>query len=84
MAPEMLAGNDYDCQIDIWSFGVLAAELSHKCRPNMDIFEPGPMLNRINDKAGMPKLSDRDWSTEFKDFVKKCLVKNPQERATAN
>ena len=80
----MLAGHDYDCQIDIWSFGVLAVELSHKCRPNMDIFEPGPMLNRINDNKGIPKLSEGSWSPEFKDFVKKCLYKEPSMRATAN
>lgn len=23
------------------------------------------------------------WSDEFTDFVKKCLVKNPEQRATA-
>jgi len=24
------------------------------------------------------------WSEDFKDFVAKCLVKNPEERATAS
>lgn len=26
---------------------------------------------------------DDKWSKEFKDFVTRCLVKNPEERATA-
>ena len=26
---------------------------------------------------------EEKWSKEFKDFVTKCLVKNPEERATA-
>ena len=26
---------------------------------------------------------DERWSMEFLDFVSKCLVKNPEERATA-
>ncbi len=31
-----------------------------------------------------PTFKDPDrWSKEFLDFVSKCLVKNPEERATA-
>ena len=31
-----------------------------------------------------PTFKDADrWSKEFLDFVSKCLVKNPEERATA-
>ena len=31
-----------------------------------------------------PTFKDADrWSKEFLDFVTKCLVKNPEERATA-
>lgn len=31
-----------------------------------------------------PFLKEQNkWSTEFKDFVNRCLVKNPQERPSA-
>lgn len=31
-----------------------------------------------------PTFTNPDlWSTSFKDFVSKCLVKNPENRATA-
>ena len=31
-----------------------------------------------------PTFTDADrWSKEFLDFVSKCLVKNPEDRATA-
>ena len=31
-----------------------------------------------------PTFKDADkWSEEFLDFVSKCLVKNPEDRATA-
>ena len=31
-----------------------------------------------------PKILDNDFSPEFKDFMSKCLVKNPKDRWTAS
>jgi serine/threonine protein kinase len=52
----MLAKEPYDEKLDIWSLGIMAVELSHMERPNMDVFDPKGMLDRIK-SAGIPKLS---------------------------
>ncbi|XP_041031084.1 dual specificity mitogen-activated protein kinase kinase 1 [Carcharodon carcharias] len=52
------------------SFGV-------DCRPPMAIFE---LLDYIVNEPP-PKLPTGVFSEEFQDFVKKCLIKNPAERA---
>ena len=49
--------------------------------PNDDIDDPHKMIERI--KKGVPKLQGT-WSKEFKDFVSKCLVADPNKRASSS
>ncbi|XP_077453119.1 dual specificity mitogen-activated protein kinase kinase 1 isoform X2 [Stigmatopora argus] len=57
-------------------FGSQAAHGSD-CRPPMAIFE---LLDYIVNEPP-PKLPGMLFSTDFQDFVNKCLIKNPAERA---
>ncbi|KAH7971745.1 hypothetical protein HPB52_002402 [Rhipicephalus sanguineus] len=68
MAPEVIQEIGYDCVADIWSLGITALEMAEGKPPYGDIH---------------PMRANR-WSPEFIDFVSRCLVKNPEERATAS
>lgn len=96
MAPERLLGNNYNVQSDIWSLGLTLVELAlgvypipqhdpmrmyegeaspeAKCMSvfalmNCIVHEPPPTI------PGYPI-----FSVEFKDFVDRCLKKNPEDR----
>ncbi|XP_042896675.1 serine/threonine-protein kinase 3 [Parasteatoda tepidariorum] len=82
MAPEVIQEIGYDCVADIWSLGITALEMAEGKPPYGDIHP----MRAIFMIPGKPPPSFRDldrWSSEFIDFVSRCLVKNPEERATA-
>ena len=79
MAPELIQGTEYSSKVDVWSLGITALEMAEG--------EP-PLLNEqplralfyitVNDA---PRLSKPNrWSANFRDFISKCLVKDPEER----
>nr|3ORN_A Chain A, Dual specificity mitogen-activated protein kinase kinase 1 [Homo sapiens]3OS3_A Chain A, Dual specificity mitogen-activated protein kinase kinase 1 [Homo sapiens]3WIG_A Chain A, Dual specificity mitogen-activated protein kinase kinase 1 [Homo sapiens] len=89
MSPERLQGTHYSVQSDIWSMGLSLVEMAvgrypipppdakEDSRPPMAIFE---LLDYIVNEPP-PKLPSGVFSLEFQDFVNKCLIKNPAERA---
>lgn len=82
MAPEVIEEIGYDCVADIWSLGITALEMAEGKPPYGEI-HPMRAIFMIPQKPP-PSFREPDrWSTEFIDFVSKCLVKNPDERATA-
>ncbi|XP_005187713.1 serine/threonine-protein kinase hippo-like [Musca domestica] len=83
MAPEVIEEIGYDCVADIWSLGITALEMAEGKPPYGDI-HPMRAIFMIPQKPP-PSFREPDrWSTEFIDFVSLCLVKNPEERATAS
>ncbi|XP_063698869.1 serine/threonine-protein kinase 4 [Culicoides brevitarsis] len=83
MAPEVIEEIGYDCVADIWSLGITALEMAEGKPPYGDI-HPMRAIFMIPTKPP-PSFREPDrWSPEFIDFVSLCLVKNPEERATAN
>ena len=83
MAPEVIQEIGYDCLADIWSLGITALEMAEGKPPYGDI-HPMRAIFMIPTKPP-PSFREPDrWSAEFIDFVQKCLVKNPEQRATSS
>ncbi|XP_017779525.1 PREDICTED: serine/threonine-protein kinase 3 isoform X2 [Nicrophorus vespilloides] len=83
MAPEVIQEIGYDCVADIWSLGITALEMAEGKPPYGEI-HPMRAIFMIPTKPP-PSFREPDiWSPEFIDFVSICLVKNPEERATAS
>lgn len=74
MAPEMISGQKYGPEVDIWSLGVCLFKLVSGYFP----FRAGDMSRH---EFAIP-LDDEMISDECKDFLKRILVANPQERPT--
>jgi len=82
MAPELIRGQNYDHKVDCWSLGIMAMEMAEGEPPYME-FPPLRALFLITTK-GIPDLKEQNkWSNEFKDFVSKCLVLDPELRPDA-
>jgi serine/threonine-protein kinase OSR1/STK39 len=87
MAPEVMEQTGHTYKADIWSFGMTALEL---------MFGEAPTARYQPLKAMITILQENSWSCNdylkqerwkkkkvpdcFKDFIKKCLQKNPSER----
>lgn len=82
MAPEVIQEIGYDCVADIWSLGITALEMAEGKPPYGDI-HPMRAIFMIPTKPPPSFRNPDKWSPEFIDFVSVCLVKNPEERATA-
>ena len=83
MAPEVIQEIGYDCVADIWSLGITAIEMAEGKAPYGEI-HPMRAIFMIPSKPP-PSFSQPDkWSPAFIDFVSRCLVKQPDARATAS
>eukprot|EP01156_Anaeramoeba_ignava_P010169 Anaeramoba_ignava/a479016_469.p2 GENE.a479016_469~~a479016_469.p2 ORF type:complete len:393 (-),score=140.74 a479016_469:1535-2713(-) len=83
MAPELIRGQDYGVKVDIWSLGILMVEMAEGEPPYLD-YPPLRALFLIA-THGPPDLKEPNaWSSEFKDFMAKCLEKEVNSRATAD
>ncbi|XP_045181988.1 serine/threonine-protein kinase 3-like isoform X3 [Mercenaria mercenaria] len=82
MAPEVIQEIGYDCVADIWSLGITALEMAEGKPPYGDI-HPMRAIFMIPTKPPPSFRNPDKWSPEFIDFVSKCLVKNPEQRITA-
>lgn len=81
MAPEIINREAYGTEIDIWSFGILLLEMLNTIPP---YFNYSPLeAMRIISQAEPYLQINQPVSDELNDFLRKMLVRNPLERATA-
>jgi len=83
MAPEVIQEIGYDCVADIWSLGITALEMAEGKPPYGDI-HPMRAIFMIPTKPPPTFRDPSKWSPKFTEFVNRCLVKNPEKRATAS
>ena len=81
MAPELIKGQrKYGPKVDIWSYGIFAYELTKGDPPYINEKQSRAII--LICKNDPPKI-DEKWSPLFRDFVSKCLVKDPNDRWSA-
>ena len=77
MAPEVYDDGTV-LKSDVWSLGISLIELAEGKNP-YDGFTERKVMRSVCD-GQPPSLSSYEWSSEFVDFVGKCLVKDVNER----
>ncbi|TKR83052.1 hypothetical protein L596_016705 [Steinernema carpocapsae] len=83
MAPEVIQEIGYDTKADIWSLGITAIEMAEGRPPHADI-HPMRAIFMIPTKPPPTFKNPEDWSPEFVAFISDCLVKEPEQRRTAD
>jgi serine/threonine protein kinase len=83
MAPEVIDNrtlpSPYGPKCDVWSLGVTLLEMADNCVPLSEL-QPMVALRQIPSRDP-PDLKDPSaWSQDFKDFLLKCLQKDPDDR----
>jgi len=83
MSPERIDGKEYSYPSDIWSFGLSLLTLALGKLPIDTRGGYWTILQSIRDEKPPAVPEDGRFSPEFKDFIDKCLFRNPNDRQTA-
>lgn len=82
MAPEVIRGANYDCQVDIWSMGILALECAEGKPPHLEA--PPLRAMFLIATQGAPSLTNGwKWSGSMRDFISNCCALKAGDRPTA-
>lgn len=80
-APEVIEAKNYNCKVDVYSFGVLMYEVVSGFEP----YNKVPSFKLLNDvaKGFRPKL-DVPMKESFRNLIRSCLEQNPEKRPEFN
>ncbi|OAY82827.1 Mitogen-activated protein kinase kinase kinase A [Ananas comosus] len=83
MAPEVVRGDEQGtAAADVWALGCTVIEMATGGAPWPDLSDPIAALHHIAFSSDVPE-SPRWMSEEGKDFLSRCLRRDPEERWTA-
>ncbi|XP_007537392.1 serine/threonine-protein kinase PAK 6 isoform X2 [Erinaceus europaeus] len=82
MAPEVISRSLYATEVDIWSLGIMVIEMVDGEPP---YFSDSPVqaMKRLRNSPPPRLKNSHKVSPVLRDFLDRMLVRNPQERATA-
>lgn len=82
MAPEVISRSLYATEVDIWSLGIMVIEMVDGEPP---YFSDSPVqaMKRLRDSPPPKLKNSHKVSPVLRDFLERMLVREPQERATA-
>lgn len=87
MAPEVMVcetfkDQPYDCISDIWSFGITLIEMAQGEPPHSEV-SVVRVIMKVQKSEPPTLLQPSLWSPAFSDILRRCLVKNPNNRSSA-
>ncbi|KAI4341023.1 hypothetical protein MLD38_025799 [Melastoma candidum] len=83
MAPEVARGEEQGCAADVWAFGCTVVEMASGNFPWPGVCDPLSAIHKIVYSGETPEIPSL-LSAQAKDFLEKCLRRNPKERWTAS
>ncbi|KAF7811193.1 mitogen-activated protein kinase kinase kinase 18-like [Senna tora] len=81
MAPEVARGEQQGFPADVWALGCTVLEMITGCAPWPDVSDPVSAMYRIGFSGELPEIPGF-VSDQGRDFVSKCLKRDPNERWT--
>ncbi|KAF9970323.1 Protein kinase C signaling pathway involved MAPKK protein [Actinomortierella ambigua] len=82
MAPERIQGGKYPVQSDVWSLGLTMVEIAQMKNPFPSNLAPFELLIYIVNQPVPSLPEDEPWSSEFRDFLSQCFIKDFTKRPT--
>lgn len=82
MAPEVTRGENQGYPADIWALGCTVIEMATGNSPWPYVNDPLSILYTIAFSGKIPEIPDF-FSSQARDFLGKCLIRDPKERWTA-
>ncbi|KAK3123454.1 hypothetical protein QOZ80_8AG0631200 [Eleusine coracana subsp. coracana] len=83
MAPEVIVGSGHNCSADIWSVGCTVIEMATGKPPWSQEYQEVSLLYYVGTTKSHPPIPEH-LSSEAKDFLLKCLQKEPEMRSDAS
>ncbi|XP_038597146.1 serine/threonine-protein kinase PAK 6 isoform X2 [Tachyglossus aculeatus] len=82
MAPEVISRTPYTTEVDIWSLGIMVIEMVDGEPP---YFSDSPVqaMKRLRDSPPPKMRNAHKASPVLRDFLERMLMRDPQQRATA-
>ncbi|KAH0744802.1 hypothetical protein KY290_032795 [Solanum tuberosum] len=82
MAPEVARGEEQGCPADIWGLGCTIIEIATGGSPWTNVTNSASLLYKIAFSGQSPEIP-KFLSLQARDFLSKCLIRDPRERWTA-